>query len=425
MNNKSSYYKYNSSILILFISLLFSSTIKAQAEENSAENEHIEPTEIRITGALTPLGLDRIGKPVSIFTHQELQERSEPTIGELLATDPGVSSSYFGPGASRPIIRGQSKERVRILENGLESGDVSKVSDDHAVSIDPLTIQRVDVLRGPSTLLYGGSAIGGVVNMIDESIAEENIGRAITGEMDLRKGNSADDELSGALSLSGQQNTINWHFSGFYRETDDIKIPRFPESKRLRQGEAPNNHGHHHILKHDHDHEHHEDEHDHHDEHEEAIRGKLPNSDTLSKGFKVSASHVWDRGFLGLALRINSSRYGVPGGHSHGEDDDEHDHHHNLQKGQQHLRSGSHGHDDEIRIDLDQIRLESRGEVRLDDDFFKRIRFGMAYSDYRHKELEGDEVGTKFENNTFEGRVEVMHKHADDFEGGFGTQINY
>lgn len=354
--------------------------------QSVAQSDGKDITELRVTGALSELGLERLGKPVSIITHKELQERSEPTLGELLASEPGVSSSYFGPGASRPVIRGQSRQRVRVLENGLDTGDVSDVSDDHAVSADPIALQRIDILRGPSTLLYGSNAIGGVVNMIDESIAEEALERDLSGELDLRKGNAADEEATGAIALNGRLGGLNWHFSSFYRETEDLEIPGFAESARLRELEG---------------------------EKTPEDKGTLENSSTLSKGLKVGASHVWDRGFVGVAFRTSRSNYGVPGGHEH----DGHE-----------AEVGEERHVDEEesvlpRIDLRQSRYESRGEIRFDDNFFKALRFGVAFSDYAHKELEGEEVGTKFEKDSLEARVELTHQHGDGFQGGWGLQI--
>jgi iron complex outermembrane receptor protein len=282
---------------------------------------------------------------------------------------------------------------VRVIENGLESGDISDISEDHAVAIDPLAVQRIDVLRGPGTLLYGSSAIGGVVNMIDQSIAEEPIGTPITGEMDLRKGDSADQESTGALALNGQAGDLNWHLSGFYRETDNIEIPGFAESEKLRELEEQTE------LQ---DAEPDQSE-------EEESSGTLNNSDTLSKGFKIGGSHAWDKGFFGIALRGLSSVYGVPGSHHH------------------HEEEGEVGTEEAglPRIELEQLRVESRGEFRTDGDFFKTIRIGAAYSNYQHQELEGSEVGTKFDKDSFEGRVELTHRHEDGFQGGWGAQIRY
>lgn len=348
-----------------------------------ADDEHKQRAELLISGSFSPTALERIGKPSSVLGGEELKDNLEPSIGELLAKEPGVKSSYFGPGASRPIVRGQARERVRIVENGLELGDASRTSDDHAISFDPLAIDRIEVLRGPSTLFYGNTAIGGLVNIIDKSIAEENVNRDLTGEVDLRKGNSADDEISGSSVLRGQAGELNWFLSSFYRETDDIEIPGFAESEKLREQEALEG-----------------------EDHEEESSGTLENSDTESKGVKIGGSEVWNDGFFGLSLKYYDSNYGVPG-HMHSEEEE------------------TESEEESVRIDLEQLRMEAKGSIKNPFSSIKRIDYGLSYSDYDHKELEGGETGTKFENNTFEARIQAAHGHKDGLEGGIGTQITY
>lgn len=317
------------------------------------EESNFEPVRILVTGSLSPEGMERIGKPISVVNEDEIQKTQGSSIGEALSSQPGISSTSFGPGASRPIIRGQGKERVRVIENGLENGDVSAASDDHAVTNDPLTTERIDILRGASTLMFGSQAIGGVVNIIDDSISEENIGKPLSGKVNISAGDSASDELSGAAILKGQADTINWYLSGFNRSTDDIKVPGLKSSR-------------------------------------------LENSDTNSSAVKVGVSQVSDEGFIGVALRHNEADYGIPV-----------------------------SEEGDVRIDLKQSRIESRGAVHLHKDFFDSVRFGMSFSNYKHKELEGKETGTIYERKAFESRVLLTHYHHDSLEGGLGLQLNY
>ena len=132
----------------------------------------------------TPLGgeLFEQTQPVTILSGDELKLRLEPTIGETLNREPGVSSTYFGPGASRPIIRGLGEDRVRVLQDGLATIDASDVSPDHAVAIEPLTVESIEVVRGPATLLYGPNTVGGAVNVIDNRIPSEKLSRPIEGQ---------------------------------------------------------------------------------------------------------------------------------------------------------------------------------------------------------------------------------------------------
>jgi len=121
-------------------------------------------------------------------------------LGETLQAELGIQSSYFGPGAGRPIIRGLGGERLRVLEDGLGTLDASDISDDHAVSAEPLLIDSIEVLRGPATLLYGSAASAGVINVIDNRIPEER--QSFSGAYEVR-GNTAADEFAGVLRLDG------------------------------------------------------------------------------------------------------------------------------------------------------------------------------------------------------------------------------
>ncbi len=173
-------------------------------------------------------------QPVTILSGDELKLRLEPTIGETLNREPGVSSTYFGPGASRPIIRGLGEDRVRVLQDGLATIDASDVSPDHAVTIEPLTVKVIEVVRGPATLLYGPNTVGGAVNIIDNRIPSEKLSRPIEGRVEGRSG-SADDQRSGAGLVEFSLGSIVVHLDGFKRRTEDIEIPGFARSERLRE----------------------------------------------------------------------------------------------------------------------------------------------------------------------------------------------
>ena len=368
----------NRAIAILSVLLIGSAEYRAFAEDVR--------TDLYVTGALTPTGLERLGKPLSVITSSEIRQSSASNVGDLLAAEPGVSATSFAPGASRPIIRGQGKERVRIIENGIESGDVSRTSDDHGIAAEALDLQRIDILRGPSTLLYGSGAMGGVVNLIDNSIAEESVGAPVKGVLEFTGGDEADNTRSGFGALRGSIEKFNWYLSGFSRHTDDIQIPGFAESEQLREEEAEGG-----------------------DAPEEETRGVLENSATRSDGFRAGSSWVWDSGFWGLSVRRFNSKYGVPGGHSHEEAEGD---------------AASEEEEAGTKIDMHHTRWETRGEARIEDSFIKRVRWGGSLSNYEHNELEGEETGTRFTNKAIEGRVEVVHAHREGREGGWGVQFN-
>ena len=126
---------------------------------------------VEIKGVLLPTTADEMARPVEVLSGERLDEAKAGTLGETVGKLPGVQSSYFGPGVGRPIVRGFDGARVQVLSDGLGSGDVSTVSADHAVSIEPFLADQIEVLKGPATLLYGSGAIGGAVNVVDGRIA--------------------------------------------------------------------------------------------------------------------------------------------------------------------------------------------------------------------------------------------------------------
>ncbi len=159
----------------------------------------------------TPLGrtLFEQVQPVSILKGDRLQLKLQPTLGETLAGTPGVSSTYFGPGSSRPIIRGLDGDRIRVLQNGVNTIDASATSADHAVSLDPVLARSIEVVRGPATLLYGSNAIGGVVNVIDKRIPDERIDHLIGGNVSGKYG-SVNTERGGSFLLDGGYRGFAW-----------------------------------------------------------------------------------------------------------------------------------------------------------------------------------------------------------------------
>ncbi len=364
--------------------------VLAEEPHGASKKEQKSLTEIFITADPFNHNLLEHGRPASVLSTEDLKIQTETTLGETLDQEPGVFSSYFGPGASRPIIRGNSGDRIRVLKNGVGTLDVSNTSEDHAVSANPLAMTSVEVLRGPETLLYGNSAIGGVVNITDGSIPESSIGKPLRSILDFRLG-TADQERSGAVLLEGQQGSVNWHFDYFHQDTDDIDIPGFAESAALRAEEEAEG-----------------------EEHEQESEGTLENSATRSQGVTLGSSYVWDRGFFGVAVSSNNSNYGVPG-HAHEEeeegdaDEDHEEEHHEEEAG--------------VAIDLDQLRVDLRGRVDKVHPDIQSVKFKLGASSYEHKELEGEEVGTRFEQDALEARVETNHTLLAGLDGVIGVQV--
>ncbi len=172
-----------------------------------------------------PLASREVTAPVSVLSGEALVLRRGSTLGETLDGLPGVSATRFGPNSSRPVIRGLDGERVRMLNNAGGSIDASSLSFDHAVPIDPLIVERVEVLRGPGALQYGGSAIGGVVNAIDNRIPKERL-EAPTGSAELRLG-GAGRERGGAAMVETGNGRFAIHADAFGRKTSNLQVPLF------------------------------------------------------------------------------------------------------------------------------------------------------------------------------------------------------
>lgn len=370
-------------------------------DDKSHDHDHKnEMEELFVTGA--PHSKTRLDvlQGSSLIGLDELEQRMEATIGETLSGIPGISSSFFGPGASRPIIRGLGGDRIRILINGIGSIDASSTSPDHSVASDPLTAERIEVLRGASTLLYGSSAVGGVVNIIDGRIPSVIPDGTISGRARAAYGTVSEDYSAGAalnFLLSGDDtNALVLHLDGYFRNTNNYDIPGFAESAIFRALEEAEGH---------------DDEHEEHEEHEEESFGTVDNSDVDNKGGAIGLSWIGENSQFGVSFNINDNNYGVPGGHHHEEE-------------------GDHSEEEEeeevlVRIALDQKRFDLKGSMDYDFLIFNETRIRFGYADYEHKELEGAEIGTIFTNEGWEGRIEVVQKEIGRLHGSMGVQIRH
>lgn len=244
----------------------------AQSASEQAAAPALPP--VVVTG--NPLGSDGVATPSSVLTGPALVLQRGSSLGETLASQPGVSSSYFGPNANRPVIRGQDGDRIRILSNAGATLDASGLSFDHAVPIDPLAVERLEVLRGPAALLYGGGAIGGVVNAIDNRIPKAAIDGP-TGALELRGGGAARERSASGLVESGGSG-LAVHADAFQRRTDDLRVPDF--DRPLSDGGSERRH-------------------------------RIANSASDASGGALGASATWDRGYLGMAVDSYRNDYGI------------------------------------------------------------------------------------------------------------------
>jgi len=340
-------------------------TLPSGAQAQDATDEDV----IIVTASPLNRSADEAITGFSILTEDELQDRLAGTIGETLKLEPGLSSTAFGAGASRPIIRGQGGDRVRVLLNGIGSIDASSASPDHAVAAEPAQAERIEVLRGPAILRYGSSGAGGVVNVIDGRIPSE----FPDGQTDvaLRFGvSSVDLGAEGAASID---------------QRDDYRIPVLGESRELLEADG-------------------EEIPDDIDDNRD-----LENSFARSGGLTAGLSYIGDSGFFGVSFNNFTSTYGIPGGHEEGEEGEE-------EEGEEEEEEG------DVFIELDQIRVDLNTAWEFDGPI-ERVQAFAGYADYEHIEFEGPgEVGTVFSNEGFEIRAEAIQAAIGDWRGAYGVQ---
>ena len=311
--------------------------------------------------------------PVNVVTAQELTRQSGSSLGAVLDWQPGVSSSSFGAGASRPILRGFDGPRVRILDAGLEAMDVSDTSPDHAVTLEPLLTERVEVLRGPSTLLYGSSAIGGAVNVIGKEMPRQRVDpKGYEGALEARR-----DSVSGGDTLAGYATVgdADWALTitAVDRDADDYEIP----------GDA---------------------------QEDDAEGDTLENSFVETEQYSVGASWFFsEENRIGFSFSNYQTRYGVPG-HGHGDD---------------HAAPAPAADEESVAIDMERKRYDMELELVDVNDWIEALRLRLGYTYYAHSELEGGEVGTVFEREGWELRAEAAHSPwwVID-EGVVGVQVS-
>ncbi len=336
-----------------------------------------------IAVSASPLGLDSasIATPVIVLGGDALVRRRESSLGDTLNGLPGVNANTFGGGASRPVIRGQDAPRVKVLSDGSELMDASAVSPDHAISSEPMLARQIEVLRGPATLLYGGGAIGGVVNVLDNRIPTYVPERGVEGEVELRA-NTGARERTGAVGITAGADNLAVRVEGLKRRSDDYKVPDWDTDR---------------------------------------VQGSYNDTSTGSIGI----SWVTPRGYTGLAFSSQRNEYGLPG-HAH-EYEDCHPHGSHLHcGGHDHGDHDHHDHDDEHShaapyVDLHSKRWDLRSEYRDPLPGFSRVRLRAGATDYRHHEIEDDIAVSTFRNKGYDARIELEHKPLAGWRGVIGA----
>ncbi len=350
------------------------------AVQSAGDHHADQAQDIVVTG--TRRNREDILGGVTVLSSESLAREVRSTIGETLASQPGVTATSFGPNASRPVIRGLGGERIRILTDGIGSLDVSASSADHAVAINPLTAERIEVLRGPAALLFGSSAIGGVVNVIDSRIPRSEPERPLHLDVIGTLASAADER---ALNLRADVPLVSrlvLHADGSWLKTHDLEIGGHVLSRNLRREARASGDPEIAALA--------------------GLKDVLPNS--AARSSELAGGLAWVDGALNIGFAVSrlDNLYGVPVRYA--------------------LTPG--GEAERVRLDVNQTRYDARAEVPLGGGFLDQVRFRGGLVDYRHDELEeSGAIGSSFFSNGAEGRLEFVQRTAGGWGGAFGAQL--
>ncbi len=378
--------------------LIFGLQSQTAAQEEQAR---VEDDQIVITAPGPDRAADELIGSATILDRDTIVQDLAGSLGDTLSREPGVASTFFGQGASRPVLRGLGAERVQVLTNGIGVIDVSAASQDHQVAADGIDAERIEILRGPAALGYGGQAIGGVVNVIDGLIVD-----ALPDDAFGVRGLAAYNDVNEGTELAGRGHIVAGDFvvalSASARDFGDYDIPGFAESAAQRALEEAEQ-GEQEVEG--------EEEHGEEDE----VRDTLMNSFLETQTLGAGVTWVGDDAFFGVAVRQQTAEYGLPG-HAH-----EHEEEHGEEEG---AEGEEHGEEEEENpfIDLEQVRVDVRGGVSLNTGVFTDLIGTVAFADYEHTEFEAPgEPGTIYENEGLEARAELNTDIAD-FKGAWGVQ---
>lgn len=335
-----------------------------------AEEQPISELEAVIVTSPLQQKLSESAMPVTVISDDELRMKTGHSIGDTLKNELGISSQSFGPGVGTPVIRGQAGPRVRVLNNGIGANDMSAISPDHATSVEPLLAERIEVLRGPATLLYGSGAMGGVVNVIDNRIPGKTFDKILGTALEQRF-DSTSDETSTAMKVEGSKDHLAYHLDGFYRHRNNMDIGGSGIDTAKVAITDPGLD----IV--------------------DNPKGYLNNTGAEAISGSAGLSWIDDFGFAGASINNINNNYGI----------------------------APNGTGEEIvQIAMRQNKYDFKSEVLNPFRLAKALRTRLGYTDYQHAEIANGEIGALFTNKTYEGRVELEHHNIGPLRGVVGFQ---
>jgi iron complex outermembrane receptor protein len=374
-------------------------TQPATPEAKPAAHVHHGLEEVLVTANPLARGTDDLSQSATVLQGEALRQQLANSLGETLARTPGMSNASFGENVGRPVIRGLQGSRVGVLNNSMAVSDASAVSQDHAVSVEPFLADQIEVLRGPSTLLFGSGAIGGVVNTVSPSIPQAIPENGYSGRAITQANTAANEEFAaGRLDIGGGSFAL--HADGFHRRTDDYDIPGnadlYPDEEPEHEDEQEGEH---------------EEEH----AHEEDDSGVLENSFLKNEGGTIGGSWIGEQWRLGAAYNEYKSEYGIPGGaheHAHGDEHEDEEH------------EGEDHEEEEAPVSIDMKSKRTEVELAGADPIrgFEQFKMRFVDANYEHTEFEGNEIGTVFNSDSKNTRMELKHDPWGAWQGVFGLQ---
>lgn len=368
--------KLNRITLLMSLATLPAATPVLAQQQTDNEQLPVDETLVIRANPLNKTALES-AQPVNIISGDELQQLHSQTLGETLANEPGINNTHYTAGAGSPIIRGLSGPRVKITQNGLDSGDVSRGSPDHAVTTETSSAQQIEVLRGPATLLYGSGAIGGVINVVDNRIPRQPV-YELRGNASLRT-SSVDNNKQASYDIIAGNGQWAFYADAHFSRADDYDTPTFGND----EGETFE---------------------------------RVENSFVDSQGATLGLAYHGERGYLGLAYQGLYQEYGIPG-HGHADEDAGHE-------GETEAEHAVHADEGEALpfADLEQQRWQIAAELNNPWQGFESLEVRAALTDYQHQEVEGQVLGTQFGNDQRELRLVAKHLPLAGWSGALGYQ---
>ena len=377
---------FHKNLLSVAILAVIAPSVYAQDDESTQKLDTIQVT----AHPLVQTAVDYSAADNVIKSDQLVQGGT--TIGEALSDQVGVYSNQFGPGASRPVIRGQDAARVKVLANASETMDVSTLSPDHAVTVDPTLAKQIEIVRGPSTLLYGAGNVGGLVNVTDNKIPTQMPENGYEGKLGVRYNTGNDEKLATAGVTVGLGDQVALRVEGLKRDANNYIAPDY-----VHEGEKER---------------------------------RVDNTFAESQNVTLGLSWIYDRGFTGVSYTNRQDQYGLPGHNHEYESCEAH------LAGQPHLHCGEHDHDHEEDtheahdhshagpwVDLKSERYDFRSELADPFAGFQKLRVQASYTDYQHDEIEEGQAATTFKSEGYDTRLELLHNPIGAWEGVIGTQF--